>query len=311
MAFSLKRTSAPAPVPVGLDLDGGYISAVQAADGAIMSAVAEDLPPGLVVDGEVADVEGLSEVLESFFGRHNLPKRVRLGVANQQIVVRQIELPLIEDARERQAAVRFQAAETIAMPLEETILDYQLLGESSQPDGSAGVRAIVVAAREAMIDRFVAAARGAGLKPEGIDLDAFALVRVLARPLEGETTAHVHCHLAEVANLAVAFGDACLFARPLSTAWTGGTDDPAATLAEEIRFSIDFYVAQPESPRIGEVVLSGPGARRRGLADELAGLIGMPVTVANPLGELIPSPSMRGDQERHTVAAGLALGAAA
>ena len=49
-------------------------------------------------------------------------------MANQQIVVRQIELPAIEDSKELDAAVRFQAAETIAMPLDEAVLDYQLLG---------------------------------------------------------------------------------------------------------------------------------------------------------------------------------------
>ena len=43
------------------------------------------------------------------------------------------------------------------------------------------MRVVLVAARRKMIDSVVEAARAAGLKPEGIDLDAFALVRMLVR----------------------------------------------------------------------------------------------------------------------------------
>ena len=60
------------------------------------------------------------------------------------------------------------------------------------------------------------------------------------------------------------------------------------------------------------MLLSGPGSRREGLADELSALIGVPVTVAEPLGSLsvldLPPDE---DPTRHTVAAGLALGALA
>src|SRR2546421_64518 len=103
----------------------------------------------------------------------------------------------------------------------------------------------------------------------------------------------------------------CLFTRPLSTAWDAEEDDNiAGALAEEIRLSIDFYMAQPEARWVGEVVLSGPGARREGLSDALAGLIEMPVTVAEPLGMLQASSLPPGEAPyRHTVATGLALGA--
>ena len=69
-------------------------------------------------------------------------------------------------------------------------------------------------------------------------------------------------------------------------------------------------MAQPEARWVGEVVLSGPGARQSGLSEELAGLIEMPVTVAEPLGMLHATNLPPGeDPYRHTVATGLALGA--
>ena len=208
--------------------------------------------------------------------------------------------------------MQFQAAEAIAMPLEEVVLDHEVVGETVNPEGATRLRVVVVAARESMIQRIVEAVRGAGLKPEGIDLNAFALVRTLAAPSDSNETARVFCHLGGVTNLAVAVGTTCLFTRPLSTQWDAEHDNIAGALAEEIRLSIDFYMAQPEARWVGEIVLSGPGSRRPGLAEELSGLIEVPVTVAEPLGRLyagkLPSDE---DPYRHTVAAGLALGAAA
>ncbi len=296
---------------VGLDLDGSFVAAVRASGGGIQTAVSEDLPPNVIRDGEVVDEESLAAILKDFFRVNELPKRVRLGVANQQIVVRQLELPRIDDERDLAAAVRFQAAEAIAMPLEETVLDHQVIGETVTPEGAARLRVVVVAAREAMISKLVDAVRAAGLRPEGVDLNAFALVRALSGPAASEETARVYCHLGGITNLAIAVGSACLFTRPLGTAWDAGEDGTAAALAEEIRLSIDYYMAQPEARPAGEVLLSGPGSALQDLAEELNQLIYLPVSAADPLGGMEGAAlSVDEDPHRHTVATGLALGAA-
>src|SRR3712207_6758412 len=149
MALTLKKNNIRGTV--GLDLDGAFLAAVQATGDGLSQAASAELPPGIISDGEVTDVDALATALKDFFRDHNLPKRVRLGVSNQQIVVRHLELPRIEDPKERDAAVRFQAAEAIAMPLDEVVLDYQVIGETVTPEGTAKHRMIVVAARESMI----------------------------------------------------------------------------------------------------------------------------------------------------------------
>ena len=309
MAFALGKNSNRGIV--GLDLDGQFLAAVQATPDGLTRAVSTELPPGVITDGEVTDVPALSDALKDFFKKHNLPRRVRLGVSNQQIVVRHLELPRIEDPKELAAAVRFQASEAIAMPLDEVVLDHQVIGEIVTPEGAARLRIVVVAAREAMISRVVDAVRGAGLRPEGIDLNAFALVRTLSLPSDSAESSRVYVHLGGVTNLAIALGSICLFTRPLSTVWDTEDDSIAAALAEEIRLSVDFYMAQPDARWVGEVVLSGPGSRRPGLADELGGMIDVPVTVADPLGRLGSETPSGEDAYRHTIATGLALGAVA
>ena len=310
MGIALRKNSNRGTV--GLDLDGGFLSAVQANADGVTRAASFDLAPGIISDGEVTDVNALTDALRDFFKHESLPNRVRLGISNQQIVVRQLDIPKIDDEKERAAAVRFQAAEAIAMPLEEVVLDHQVIGEVQSPEGSPRLRVVVVAARESMIARIVESVRNAGLRPEGIDLNAFALVRTLAVPTDTTETARVFCHLGGVTNLAIAIGTSCLFTRPLSAQWDSEDENVANALAEEIRLSIDFYMAQPEARWVGEIVLSGPGSQREGLAEELSGLIEVPVTVAEPLGRLQASKLPAGeDATRHTIAAGLALGASA
>jgi type IV pilus assembly protein PilM len=298
MSLSLRKNSSGGTV--GLDIDGRYLAAAQVEGGRIVRGVSVALPQGLVNDGEVVDGARLAEALKSFVAEAGLPKSVRLGVTNQQIVVRVVELPRIEDEKQREAAVRFQAAEAIAMPLDEAVLDHQVAGYTDAPDGSPRMQVVLVAARRSMIEALLEAAKQAGLKPEGIDLDAFALVRTLSPASAGapDDGARVYCHLAGVSNLAIAVGSACFFTRPLSAVWDD--EDAGARLADEIRLSIDYYMTQAQAKPVCEVIVSGPGSTDPELVESLGVHLGIPTTVAAPLGA-----------HRFTVAAGLAMGAAA
>src|SRR6185295_307201 len=217
--LSLRKNSSGGAV--GLDIDGRYLAAAQVEAGRVVRGASSELAAGLVADGEVVNRDGLAEALKNFVAEAGLPRSVRLGVANQQIVVRVVELPRIEDDKQRDAAVRFQASEAIAMPLDEAVLDHQIAGFTTGHDGTARMQVVLVAARRKMIETLLEAVKAAGLKADGIDLDAFALVRALATPEgdEPDQTARVYCHLGAVTNLAVAVGSNCYFTRPLSAAW--------------------------------------------------------------------------------------------
>jgi len=94
---------------VGLDIEPGYVAAVQTSPGqvAVEKAAYAPLAPGVVRDGEVIDVDTLAQTLKEMFNTHKLGKRVRLGVANQRIVMRTIDLPALTDAKEIASAVQF------------------------------------------------------------------------------------------------------------------------------------------------------------------------------------------------------------
>ncbi len=295
---------------VGLDLDSGYLAAIQVSHDHVSRAASAPLDQGVITEGEVADPAALTGALKDFFKRESLPRSVRLGVANQQIVLRRLELPPIEDETERTAAVRFQAAEAIPMPLDDVVLDHQVTGQRTDEQGHTKMQLIVVAARRAMVGAFVDSVREAGLKPVGMDLDAFALVRALAAPSISDDAARVYCHLAGVTTLAIAVGAACHFSRVLPD--TGaGAEISADALVEEIRLSVDTYAHMPGAIGVTDVVLSGPGSRGAGLAEDMSQQLSVPVEHAQPLGRLSPNGNGAIDEpDRHTVAAGLALGAA-
>ncbi len=173
------------------------------------------IAPNLVRDGEVTDVDGLSSALADLFDGSGLDRRVRIGIANQRIVMRQIELPPILDPKELESAVRFQAQDEIPMPIESVVLDYHPLG-IVEVDGSARMRVLLVAARRDMVERVLLAARQAGLRPEGVDLAAFGMIRAL-RPLDvpdGERV--LYLSIGGMTNLAIAAGPTCEFTRVIT-----------------------------------------------------------------------------------------------
>ena len=223
-----KRSSSQAAV-VGLDLDPGHIAAAEVtANGSVSlkrGAVAP-LRPGILRDGEVADVPALAEALKTFFAENGFSTRVRLGIANQRIVVRTLDLPPLEDEKALAAAVKVQAPDHIPMPMDEAVLDWQSLGTVAGPGGQERTRVVVVAVRREMVDKLAGAAREAGLTVEGIDLSAFGMVRALAD--RKATGAVLYVSVAGLTNVAVANSSGCLFTRAAS----GGLDAMVHSLSE-------------------------------------------------------------------------------
>jgi len=139
---------------VGLKIGASYLSAaaIEVNGSARLVQVArEPIPRGIVVGGEVKDVDALTEALKFFFKRHGLSKRnVRIGIANNRIGVRTIELTGIEDPKQVANAVRFRAQEALPIPVDQALLDYQVLGETVE-DGQSKKRVLLVVAYRELV----------------------------------------------------------------------------------------------------------------------------------------------------------------
>jgi type IV pilus assembly protein PilM len=229
MKLNLNLGRRSGPGLVGLDIQPGFVAAVQArVNGSILAERAAVLPlaADTVRDGEVGDAGALSDVLRELFAGSGLSKRVRVGIANQRTVLRTLELPPLTDPKELAAAVGFQAQDQVPMPLSNAVLDFHPLGIIDTPTGPRQ-RVVLVAAQRDMVERLLSAVRGAGLSPEGVDLSAFALIRSLYRPDPEQDGRVLYLNVDGLTNLAIAEGTVCRFTRVVG----GGLEGMASELA--------------------------------------------------------------------------------
>jgi type IV pilus assembly protein PilM len=230
MALSLGAKKAK--TVVGLDIEAATIAATEVVTNGDVRLGRSGIAPlgsGVTREGEIADPEALTATLKQLFAEHKLGRNVRIGIANQRIIVRTLRLPKIDDESELESAIRFQAQEELAMPLEQSVLDWQALRPDPELQAAGKRDVVVVAARREMVSNLVRVVRDAGLRPVGLDVSAFGLIRALggehaaaapspeAAGEDGElpvpSLAQLFCCLGDITNLAVARDRDCLFTR--------------------------------------------------------------------------------------------------
>ncbi len=171
---------------VALDIGGSSLVALELAGTSgklkLKGCYEWPLSEGLVVDGEIVDSDLLARELKAFANQHKLRGRaVELAVSNQKVIVRNIDMPeMTED--ELRGAIEFQAQDYIPIPIDEVVLDFQVIGRYANAEGASRQQVVLVAAQKAMIAMYTAAVRQAGLKLSGIDVCSMALVRALIPP---------------------------------------------------------------------------------------------------------------------------------
>jgi type IV pilus assembly protein PilM len=178
-----------------------------------------------------------------------------------------LQLPLIEDEKELDNAVRFRAQDQFPMPLDQAVLDHRVVSKGTGPDGERQMEVLAVAARRDMVLSLLKTAQDAGLRPVGMDLSAFGMIRALAGtdengvgaggfvaappassyeqrmadggndPVAGQEQgpARLYCHLGDVVNLAVAQGRTCVFTRTSPF----GIEGIAQKLSERHRLTLE------------------------------------------------------------------------
>ena len=146
------------------------------------------LPAGAMRDGEVVDPTAVTAAIQRLWKELSLKKApVRVGVATPRVLVRTVDLPTMSDD-EMAGALRFQAQELIPIPLEDAVLDFQVLESLPVPEpGPDGVpaqpmsRVLLAAAHKDLIRNLTGAVRAAGLTVASVDLVPLALVRSVGR----------------------------------------------------------------------------------------------------------------------------------
>ena len=313
---------------IGLDIGTSAVRAAQVTGGRGASSLVSfgqvALPAGVVVDGEIRDAASVAEAISQLVKRTKIKaKSVVVGVANQRVVVRQVDLPYLEE-KEFRSSLKFQVADHIPMPVDTAELDFQILDDFTTDSGERMMRVLLVAAATDMVDSFVSAAAQAGLQPSGVDLTPFAVARAVSSAARSETgtagaeavvdvgagvTSILVHHNGEArfvrillvggddatnalaTDLGIAFEDAEAMKLDLGR----GVGSPqaqqilqgrVAALVEEIRGSLDYYSSQEDSEQISSIIMTGGGSLTPGLVSSVEQMVRIQVRRATPLSQM-------------------------
>jgi type IV pilus assembly protein PilM len=302
------------------------------------------LPIGTVVNGEVVDRPALTAALKSLWKRYDIGSRdVILGVANPQVLVRELRVPDL-DAEQRARALPFQARDVIAMPLEQVVLDFAPLGLPATD--TQLVEGLLVASPRAPVISAIKAVEAAGLKVVRVDLASFAVLRSSADGAFGVevvidlgahlTTIVVHqngiprlvrtlarggeeltARLAERLEVSVEAAEDAKCANGLDTDQeiSAILKELVGPLLAEIRSSVNYFRSGHPGSQIERVSLTGGASALTGLAAVLAQQLGVPAEAVSPTRLLQPpgkqTSKTSDDRWATALSVGLAMGAAA
>lgn len=281
------------------------------------------LPPGAVRDGEVIRPEVVSGALRQLWQEARFDsKDVVIGVGNQRVLVRDLDLPWMP-LHQLKSSLPFHVAEMLPMSSDEALLDYHPLAEFDGPQGRT-IHGMLVAAQRDTVNANIHAAEDAGLRPLMVDLNGFALLRSLAHgELHGATVAFVDIGATVTTVVVAAQGDPRLV-RNLPSGGQNVTNSIASaasvqpadaerlkreigigfavapehasaaeaigtvvrTLVEGIRNTLVYYAGNNPGAGIDVIVLTGGGSHLPGLGQYLSSASRLPVNLGDPLAPL-------------------------
>jgi type IV pilus assembly protein PilM len=310
------------------------------------------LPPGLVRDGEVSDPDAVGQAIRQLWSSVKFGKKdVVLGISNQKVFVRLVDLPWMPED-ELKSSLRYQVADLVPMPIDEAVLDFVTLEEVTSGSDHL-VRGLLVAASQEMVLNAVRAVQKAGLRTTNVDLTAFAVLRAsgTADPVAVAGPEAIVDVGARVTNIVVHEGGVPRFVRILLLGGEDVTsavverlgvtsteaeslkrdqgmlaatenadaarvvDTSLAEFVDEVRGSVDYFLATSGSRPLSRLVLSGGGSLVPGLAEKLAAAVRTPVEYGRAFSRLtVGRTGLEPDQIRFVeplaaVPVGLAMGA--
>lgn len=281
------------------------------------------LPHGAILDGEVVEQSSVVRAIKKLWDTAKFThKNVLLGVANQRVTVREIELPWLP-LNELRASLDLHAGELMPIPVSEALLDFYPTEEIENATGKQ-VRGIFVGASRQMIASNINAVEAAGLSPEGVDLIPFGLIRSLAPSQSGAATVAVVDVGARTTTITVLHHGQPRFIRLLSAGGADITDRLSSLLQvpppeaekfkhdlgmayeapqhlqeaaqavigvannqiDQIRSTLDFY-ASATGRQTGPaelLVLTGRGAMLNGFGQYLSSATRLPAMLGDPFG---------------------------
>ena len=340
--FKKKRSS------LGLDIGSSSVKVAELEERpegvSLVNCGVADLLPEAIVDGEIMDRQVVVDAIRNLFEERAIKnKRVASAVSGRAVIVKKILMDRLgeEDARE---AIFWEAEQHVPYDVSDVSLDFQILKTDVGPKQ---MQVLLVAAKKEMVNVHSELIREAGLIPELIDVDAFAVQNALEANYEftpEDVIAFVNFG-AQMTNVSIVKDGVPHFAKDLALGSHtvaeaiqrehGLSQDQALkilkgegestydvpqfvqTACDDLVVTLDRALAylktSNEAEGLTRVLLSGGSAQIQGLRELMSERFHVPVDLANPLLKIGYEPSLfegrdpARDAPALTVAIGLAL----
>lgn len=168
---------------IGLEIGTSAIKIVElrpSSPPALLKAVSVPTPVGSMQDGVVIDPQLVADAIKAMLTEHKIRSRyVVTTIANQSAITRNISVPKME-RKDLDEAIRWEAEHYIPYPIDDVVLDYDLLDNPADlAEEDAQMELVIAAAPQEVITKQIEVIKLAGLEPVVIDVKPFAALRAL------------------------------------------------------------------------------------------------------------------------------------
>jgi len=286
----------------------------------LISVGSTTLPPGVVEDGVLQEPDVVGQAIASLFKNLKIKNtKVGISISGYSVIVKKINLEYMTD-EELLEYITAEAEQYIPFDINDVYLDFQKLPTSSQEADRSDI--MLVAAKKDVIDDYLLMLGEQKLKPVLVDVDGFALENIWEKMSGNADNIALVDIGASKMNINVISEGVSVLARDVVVGSNQLTDQLANALeideteAEniklgmvsagehqetiedifsqtctqwilEIKKAIDLYMANnPDNP-LKHLVLSGGGAKVKGLLEYIKQETGLHVVLFNPFEKMV------------------------
>jgi type IV pilus assembly protein PilM len=189
MQEMFKKLVNPKIEAIGLEIGTSAIKIVELKAGlppTLRALALRPTPPGTLQDGQVIEPQAIAAEIKAGLAEAKIRNRYCVtAVANQSAITRIIQMPKMS-LKDLDEAIKWEAERYIPFPIDEVVLDYDVLDNIDELADDAQMEVMIAAAQHEVVARLVEVIKLAGLEPVVIDVKPFAALRALRGSLLGE-----------------------------------------------------------------------------------------------------------------------------
>jgi type IV pilus assembly protein PilM len=319
---------------IGLDMSSSAVKMVELANDKngyrVERYSIEVLPRDVIADGNIVNLEVAAETIKRAWRKLTTSTRsVAAALPTSHVITKKIIVAAGQKEEELELLVESEANQYIPFPLDEVNLDFQIVGPA--PSSQEEIEVLIAASRKEKVEDRVAAVEAAGLKPQVMDVESYAvlsslelILKQLPKGGKGQIVALVDVG-ANVMGLTVLRDGQQLYAREQAFGGNQLTQDISRlygmTFAEaeadkrrnalpenyesellqpfvenmalEVSRALQFFFTSTQFNKVDHIVLAGGCATLPGGDEVIAARTQIDTIVANPFADMVISGHVR------------------